>query len=134
MARVTEQPRPQRVRVTGPGTSTRRPSSAPTAAREIDAQTDVGAVFVRSLLRAQLRVATRTLLWLVLLVGSLPLAFHLWPSLARRNLLGMPLAWGSLAFVVYPVLIALAWGHIRRAERTERDFADVVEGPQERAD
>ena len=86
------------------------------------------------LLRGKISARLQYALWLVLLVGSLPLAFHLWPSLARRNLLGMPLAWGSLAFVVYPVLIALAWGHIRRAERTERDFADVVEGPQERAD
>ena len=39
----------------------------------------------------------------------------------------MPLAWGLLGFVVYPVLVAIGWWYVRAAERNERAFTDVVE-------
>ena len=42
-------------------------------------------------------------------------------------MLGMPLPWVLLAFVVYPFLLLLGWLYVRAAERNERDFAEVVE-------
>ena len=49
--------------------------------REIDAETALGEVFMRSLLREQLVLAIRVLVALALTVGLLPLLFHLFPSL-----------------------------------------------------
>jgi hypothetical protein len=64
---------------------------------------------------------------LAVLVGGIPLLFWLAPDLNDVRVLGMPLAWGLLAFAVYPFLLLLAWAYVRAAERNERDFADVVD-------
>ena len=121
---------PPRVRVTSPRTTGRARRRTPwSAATEIDAQTEVGRIFLRSLLRTQLRLALVVLGLLVLLVGLLPLLFLAVPSLTRRELLGMPVAWGLLAFGAYPVLLLLGITYVRRAERNEAAFTDVIERP-----
>lgn len=119
---------PQRVRVTAPTTTRQTHRYRRSAAGEIDAQTEVGAIFLHSLLRAQLRLAAGVLLALVVSVGGLPLLFLLAPGVASREVLGMPLSWCILAFAVYPVLLGLGWVFVRRSERNERAFTDVVEG------
>lgn len=98
-----------------------------TATSEIDAQSELGEIYVGTLLRAQLRLAASTLLALGLTVGMLPLLFTLVPALSSHQVLGMPVSWGILAFGCYPVLVLLAWSYVRRAERNERAFARVVE-------
>lgn len=113
---------PERVRVTGP--SRRRTPVARTA--DIDDQTRLGGMYLGSLLREQLRLALGILLLLALLVGTLPLAFHLWPGLGGVHLLGVPLSWWLLGVAVYPTLLALGWAYVRRAERNERDFAELM--------
>jgi putative solute:sodium symporter small subunit len=115
------------VRVTSPWTERPRLRLRRSAASEIDAQSEVGEIYVRTLLRAQLRLAASTLVALALTIGLLPLAFLLVPALTTWHLLGMPLAWGILAFGCYPVLVLLAWRYVRLAERNERAFARVVE-------
>ena len=112
---MTEPPR--RVRVTSPRTG----------ASEIDAQTDIGEIYMTSLLRSQLRLAVLVLLALVVLVAGLPVLFLLAPALLDTQVLGMPVPWVLLAFAVYPVLLGLGWVYVRAAERNERDFTDVVE-------
>ncbi len=114
---------PERVRVTGP---TRRRTAA-TRSREIDAGTRVGAIYMGSLLREQLRLALRVVAILFSTVGSLPLVFHLVPGLADVQILGAPLAWLLLGVLVYPFLFFLGWRYIRRAEDNERDFTDLVQ-------
>jgi hypothetical protein len=112
-----------RVRVTGP---TRRRTAA-TRTREIDAGTRIGAIYMGSLLREQLRLALRVIAVLFTTVGSLPLLFHLVPGLTAVRVLGVPVPWLLLGFLVYPFLILLGWRYIRRAEDNERDFADLIE-------
>ena len=119
----------ERVRVTSPRTTSGRRREVPSAAREIDAQSQVGEVYLASLLRAQLRLGLTVLLLLAVLVGGLPLAFWLLPDRTSVHVLGMPLAWGLLGFVVYPVLVLLGWWYVRAAERNEAAFTDVVERP-----
>jgi len=116
---------PRRVRVTGPRTGAVRRRVAGTS--EIDAQTQVGEIYMSSLLRAQLRLASLILLGLAVCVGGLPVAFLLMPQLMATSVLGMPLSWVLLAFAVYPFLFLLGWLYVRASERTERDFTDVVE-------
>ena len=116
-----------RVRVTSPWTDRPRVRPRPTAASEIDAQSEVGEIYVRTLLRAQLRLAAGILLALGLTIGALPLLFVLAPGLTDHHVFGMPVSWGMLAFGCYPVLVFLAWRYVRLAERNERAFARVVE-------
>lgn len=121
---MTEQPRP-RVRVTGP--PRRRASVVRSAGtREIDAETALGEVFMRSLLREQLLLALRVLAALGVTLGLLPLAFHLLPALGEVRVWQMPLAWLLLGVLAYPWLVLLGWLYVRQAEDHERDFADLV--------
>ena len=121
---MSEQP-PPRVRVTGP--PRRRADVVRTpGTREIDAETALGEVFMRSLLREQLALAARVLVALGLTVGLLPVLFHLVPSLGDVRVGPVPLAWLLLAALTYPWLVLLGWFYVRRAEHNERDFADLV--------
>lgn len=117
----------RRVRVTGPRTNASARRTPRSVTTDIDAQTELGAVFMRSLLRAQLRLAAGILVLVAAFVGGLPLLFRISPELAGRPVLGMPLAWGLLGFVAYPVMVAMGWAYVRRAERNEKRFVDMVE-------
>ena len=117
--------RPTRVRVTGPPRR-RAGGVRPAGTREIDAGTELGAVYMRSLLREQRRLAVRVLVVLVLTVGVLPLLFHLVPALGDVRVLGVPVPWLLLGVLVYPWLVLLGWRYVRRAEANERDFAELV--------
>jgi putative solute:sodium symporter small subunit len=121
---VSEQ-RPTRVQVTGPRTGRPRRTSI---SSEIDAQSPVGEIYMHSLMRSQLRLALSVVVMLAVSIGSLPLLFELRPGLRRAELLGVPVPWLLLGFGVYPVLVALAWVYVRRAERNERAFNDMVGG------
>lgn len=117
---------PRRVRVTSPRTGAARAQRIP-AAREIDAQTLLGEVYMSSLLRSQLRLALLSLAAVVVLVGGIPLVFWLLPDLSTVEVLAVPLPWLLLAFAVYPVLFVIGWLYVRAAERNERDFTDVLD-------
>ncbi|GAB3674294.1 hypothetical protein GCM10027589_44270 [Actinocorallia lasiicapitis] len=96
-------------------------------ARDIGEQTELGAVFVRSLIRAQLVQALRTVGVVAAVVGGLPLLLAYVPVLARWRLFGLPVSWLLLALCVQPVWIVTGFWHVRRAERIEADFARMVE-------
>jgi len=122
---VSEPPLP-RVRVTSPRTTATRRRRV-TGASEIDAQTDLGEVYMSSLVRSQLRLALLVLAALAVLVAGLPLLFTVAPALVDVHVVGVPLPWLLLAGGVYPFLLLLGWLYVRAAERNERDFAEVVE-------
>ncbi|TFV63926.1 hypothetical protein E4P41_02845 [Geodermatophilus sp. DF01-2] len=117
---------PRRVRVTSPRTGATRAQRVP-AAREIEAQTLLGEVYMTSLLRSQLRLALLALAAVAVLVGGIPLVFWLLPDLSAVEVLAVPLPWLLLAFAVYPLLFATGWLYVRAAERNERDFTDVLD-------
>jgi hypothetical protein len=123
--------RPARVRVTGP--PRRRTSGVrPTASREIDADSELGAVYMSSLLGEQLRLAAGVLVALALTVGVLPLVFHLFPHLSEVRVAGVPVPWLLLGVLVHPWLLVLGWTYVRRAEANERDFAELLTDRRER--
>lgn len=121
-------PAPERVRVTSPRTAAGR-STRRSVASEIDAQTQVGEIYVRSLIRSQLRLALGVVVVLAGTLGVLPLVFDFVPWTRRVDVLGIPLPWLLLGGVVYPFLITLAWFYVRRAERNERSFHDLISPP-----
>jgi hypothetical protein len=115
---------PRRVRVTGPD---RHASARPRPRTgDIDEETPLGGVYLGSLLREQLLLAARVLGALAVTVGSLPLVFYLAPGLDDVRVFGLPLAWLLLGVLVYPWLVFLGWRYVRRAERNERDFAELM--------
>jgi hypothetical protein len=117
---------PQRVRVTSPRMgAARRPPSRP-ATREIDEQTGLGEVYMRSLLRAQLRPGITVIAVLALVLGTLPAVFAIEPQLAAVRVVSVPLPWLLIGVGVYPALLAAAWWTVRAAEHAERDFVEIV--------
>lgn len=117
---------PRRVRVTSPRASAGRVGRV-SVASEIDAQTRLGEVYMRSLMRSQLRLALGVMGLLVATVGMLPVLFLLVPASRTFEVVGVPLPWLLLGFVVYPCLVGLGWLYVRRAERNEKAFTDLVE-------
>lgn len=123
---MTEEKYTGRVRVTNPLTT------APSHVRrsigqEIDESTGVGEVYMRSLIRSQLRAALTVASTLLLSIGALPLVFLAFDSVTEFTIWGIPLPWLVLGVAVYPGLFALGWLYLRQAERAERDFAELVE-------
>jgi hypothetical protein len=117
-----------RQRITGPRASypvRRRPALE----AEIDEQTALGEVLMRSLIRSQLRLAGVVIGTLAVTLGMLPVLFSLAPSTGRADVAGLPLPWLLLGIVVYPVLIGIGVYYVRQAERNEREFGEVVDRP-----
>ncbi|MFF0448749.1 hypothetical protein ACFYT4_20460 [Streptomyces sp. NPDC004609] len=125
---MSAEQRPRREVVTGvPRAARRAPGHAP-ARSEISEQTTLGATYVRSLMRSQLRTALRALGTLALLVGTLPLLFALPTALDGSSPSPEPFVWSVLGVAVYPVLWLTARRYVRRAERNEEDFTRLLEG------
>jgi len=116
----------RRVRVASPrmAAAARPPARPPT--RDLDEQTVLGEVYLRSLLRAQLRLGLSLLGVVVVLLAACPALFALVPGLAGVRLFGIRLPWLVFGFGVHPVLIAAGWWYVRLAERAERDFTDLL--------
>jgi hypothetical protein len=115
------------VRVTAPRTAARPPAGSLSPRREIDEQTGVGEVYMRSLMRQQLRLGLFVLAVVSIALGSLPLLFAADPRLVVIRIFSVPLPWLLVGVSTYPVLLAAAWWHVHAAERAERDFAEIVE-------
>lgn len=122
---MSEQP-PPRVRVTGPSRRPTRRTARPRRS-QIDEETRLGEIYLRSLLREQLRLAGLALLMLAVGLGGLPLLFWLVPDLAAQRVVGLPLAWLLIGVLAYPFLVGVGWWYVRSAERNEDDFTDLVE-------
>ncbi|RFU82976.1 hypothetical protein DY218_30065 [Streptomyces triticagri] len=116
---MSAEPTPRREVVTGEPRRVHRLPGHPTQS-EIDEQTTLGAAYVRSLMRSQLRAGLTAFGFLALTVVTLPLFFD---ALGNASVV-----WIVLGFACYPVLVGIAWWYVHRAERNERDFARLVHG------
>lgn len=115
----------QRVRVT----SSRRGASTPrrrTARSALVEQTGVGELYLRGLLRAQLRLAVAVLTVVATTLLGLPLLFAAVPAARQLHVGPLPFPWVVLGVLLYPAMMAAAAVYTRQAERTERRFADIV--------
>jgi len=127
---VSDDSAPQRVRITSPRATARRSRVVPVTA-EIDAQSVIGDVYMRSLVRAQLRLALTVILVVGGGLGLLPMLLHLAPAARELDILGLPVLWLVLGVLVYPALLLAGWWYVRQAERTEAAFVDLVGEPGE---
>ncbi len=118
-------PVPRRVVVVSPRTRATRRRVQPVT-REIDEQTQVGEVYVRTLVRTQLRLAMFVCTVVACLLGGLPLLLALQPQLRLVRIGVLPLPWLLPGVVVYPALVLASWLYVRQPEHNQRDLADLV--------
>lgn len=112
-----------RIRVTAPR-SAARPA---VESREAAEESAVGQVFVRSLIRSQLRLALVVAGGFLLILGAFPLLLAAIPGLAELRVAGIPFDWLLLGAGIYPVTGLSAWLYIRSAARNEARYRDLAE-------
>ena len=120
-----------RVRVTAPRSIT--PNShalaagrSAAASREAAEESDAGQLFVRSLIRSQLRLGLVVALGFLLIVLAFPLMLGLVPGLADSTVAGLPFDWVLLGAGIYPVIGLSAWLYVRTAARNEARYRDLA--------
>lgn len=83
---------------------------------------DASALYLRTLIRAQLRLAvTLAVAFAITLVGA-SLAIAGIPFLHEIVLWGVPLSWLLQAYGMYPLVAAFALGYVTAAARNERRY------------
>ncbi|WP_374536762.1 hypothetical protein [Micromonospora aurantiaca (nom. illeg.)] len=97
---------------------------------ELTQQTPVGETLVQGLMRAQLSLALRLSLLVLVGLGGLPWLFAIAPTVGRVTVLGVNLPWLLLGVVSFPFLIVVGWAYVRLAERNEQDFVDLIRRPE----
>lgn len=120
-------PKPRREVITGPRRDVRRRPPRPVT-DEIDDQTGVGRIYLRSLIRTQLRLGLATVALVVVPLVAMPLLFGLWAPVRELQVGPMPLWWLLLGIIVYPAILGVGWWYVRQADRNEAQFTDLVEG------
>lgn len=117
----------RRVRVTHPRTAGVRPVPYRPASREIDEQTEIGEVYMASLIRSQRRLAIVVCALAAVLLFGIALVGALGTEFSRLRVFGISLPWLVLGVLVYPALIGLGAYTVRHTERNERDFTHLVQ-------
>lgn len=96
------------------------------ASEDLYARGEAAEVLLSSLLRAQLGVTLSAIIPAVVVIGIYPLLASVAPAVARATVGPVPLALVILGGGLYPPLVALGWWYVRRAERVEARFAELV--------
>ena len=122
---MNEIDRSKRVVVTSPRARAIR--STPRGVLDLDEQTTVGEVYLRSLVRTQLGLVMTVCLAVLVFVAGLPLLFALWPGTRHARVLGLGVPWLALGVLAYPALVVGGWAYVRAAERNEERFAALVQ-------
>ncbi|MGR0318937.1 DUF485 domain-containing protein [Agromyces sp. ZXT2-3] len=111
----------------GPAASDRRPAARTRTPGTDTGPTDIHSVYVRSLIRSQLRLALICAAGFVLatlvFVGVIAFA----PALDGTFVAGVPVSWLLLGFGVYPLAISVAALYVRAASRNEARYRSLAE-------
>ncbi|MRG59248.1 hypothetical protein GE115_05100 [Agromyces sp. CFH 90414] len=115
---------PARVRVTAP-----RPGAASVArAGARPASSDVQAVYLRSLIRSQLRLGLVCAAGFVFATTLFVAAIVLTPALDEAFVAGVPVSWLLIGFGIYPLGLTIGGLYVRAASRNEARYRSLVEG------
>jgi hypothetical protein len=85
-----------------------------------------GRELLTSLMRAQAGVSLAVLLPAISLLAIYPLLAVLVPRLANFSVWGLPLTLLVLGGGIYPPLVLLGYWYVRRAERLEQRFVELL--------
>lgn len=124
-----EPPRPPaRVRVTAPRAAGPAASARPSITRgHADTSSDVDAMYVRSLIRSQLRLALVCAGGFVAATIVFVVGIALLPALDETFVAGVPVSWLLLGLGVYPLAISVAALYVRAAQRNEARYRSLAE-------
>lgn len=117
---------PQRVRVTAPRTAAVT-ADPYTVSRELAEQTEVGELFIGSLIRSQLRLALVVAGGFLLILLGVPVLLAFLPVIADLTLFTIPMPWFLLGAGVYPLVIVCGALYVNSAARNEKRFLDLVD-------
>ncbi|MGO3326213.1 hypothetical protein [Gordonia sp. (in: high G+C Gram-positive bacteria)] len=115
---------PQRERVV---LSQRRGARVVRTRVQVAQQSGVGEHLVRGLVRAQLGLALRLGLAVVLILVAVPILGATVDPFASSTVFGIRLNWIVLGLVPYPLLYLAGRVYIRLAEQAERDFIRLTD-------
>lgn len=90
---------------------------------------DVDAVFVRGLIRTQLRLALGHAIGCCMSIAVLAVIAATLPALQTATLWGVPWSWILHAYGPYPVVAVFSLVYVRAAERNERRYR-ALRGPE----
>ncbi len=125
---MSDEQRSARVRVTAPRAGSAAASARPPTQPGTDAPTsDIAGVYVRSLIRSQLRLAVVCALGFVVATMCFVLAVALAPALDETYLAGVPVSWLLLGVGVYPLAITVGGLFVRAANRNESRYRSLAE-------
>ena len=121
-------PSPARVRVTAPRAGSPAASGRGVPRNDADAPTsDIAGVYVRSLIRSQLRLGIVFAVGFAVATALFVLAIALVPQLDTTFVAGVPLSWLLLGAGVYPLAITVAALYVRAASRNEARYRSLTE-------
>jgi uncharacterized membrane protein (DUF485 family) len=116
------------VRVTAPRAGSRAASARPVSHNAADAPTsDIAGVYVRSLIRSQLRLGVVFAVGFAAATALFVLAIAFAPELDTTFVAGVPLSWLLLGVGVYPLAITVAGLYLRAASRNEARYRSLTE-------
>jgi uncharacterized membrane protein (DUF485 family) len=119
---------PARVRVTAPRPGSPAASVRPMPHHGSEAPTsDIAGVYVRSLIRSQLRLGVVFAVGFVVATALFVLAIAFVPELDTTFVLGVPLSWLLLGAGVYPLAITVGGLYVRAASRNEARYRSLTE-------
>ena len=119
---------PPRVRVTAPRAGSPAASARPVSRNAVDAPTsDIAGVYVRSLIRSQLRLGVVFAVGFAAATALFVLAIAFVPELDTTFVVGVPVSWLLLGAGVYPLAITVAALYLRAASRNEARYRSLTE-------
>ena len=116
----------KRVRVVAPRPAAHQPPGGYTFSHELAEQSEIGELFVRSLVRSQLRLAVVVAAGFGLILLGVAVLIELVPVTATLTIATIPLPWLLLGLGIYPVILACAALYNRAAARNERKFRELT--------
>ena len=117
-----------RVRVTAPRPGSPAASARPMPHHGTEAPTsDIAGVYVRSLIRSQLRLGVVFAVGFVVATALFVIAIALVPDLDTTFVAGVPVSWLLLGAGVYPLAITVGGLYVRAASRNEARYRSLTE-------
>lgn len=113
---------PARVRVTAPRPGTESDPPQPPAESG-----DPAALYVRSLIRSQRRLAIVCAVAFVVILAAVPVAFGALPWLDDARVGPVPMSWLVLGVGMFPVIIVIAALYERAATRNESRYRSLAD-------
>ena len=87
--------------------------------------TDASAVYLGTLIRAQLRLAITLATGFVVALAAASIAIAIIPVLQSETVFGVPWSWALQAYGMYPLVVLFALVYVRAARKNEQRYRSL---------